>query len=119
MKTLNEILSDKRFLGIGYQAYNLQVYKKGSHNASMISGMGRCFCETKNKRVVADRMEVGQSDVFWIYQYIGFSANSKFKTNKPELDFYFSNSGATLYLRLNKDIYEAILEALLIYPKPN
>ena len=42
---------------------------------------------------------------------------SKFqKENKPEMEFKFSNSGASLYLIMNKNLYLAILETLKFYP---
>lgn len=117
MKTKNEILTNPNFLNLSYTCYNLKVYKKGSHNAAMISGLGRCFAESKKQQSIPVRVEVGQADVLYLFQYLGCNYMSKFqKENKPEMEFKFSNSGASLYLTMNKTLYLAILETLKFYP---
>ena len=120
MKTLKEITQNPNFATLPYTAYNLQLYKKGTHEADFISSLGRCFAETPSKRKIGARVEVGTSDVLWLFNYIGFHYQSKYKKNKPEMTFKYSNSGASLYIQdMTTELYDAIVEALQKYPKNN
>ncbi len=118
MKTLNEIIQNPNFTKLSYTDFNLIILKKGTHNAAFYSSLGRGFAETVSKREIS-RVSVGQSDVLYLFNYVGTYYKSKFKNNVPQMNFRFSNSGSTLYLDMTKELYSAIVEALIIYPKTN